>query len=306
MDIGPIEVLLGTASLILLGYYYFTWNFGFWGHKNVKGPIPTPVYGNFKEVMSRTITLSDLLTQFYHQFPNESVFGIFKSRTPVLVLRDAELIKKVLIKDFSIFAGRGDPIFKKAEPLSCHLFSIEAERWRPLRQNLSPIFTAAKLKEMFYLLQECADNLREYLEKFMQTHQEIDCREITAKFATDVIGVCAFGLNMNALNDEDSEFRKMGRKIFLMNRWKTLKILMREVVPWLYEFLWPLTYDKELNEFFIEIFVRTVKYRKEHNIKRNDFVDLLMEIRDNPEKLGDIGKIVYLGCDPIVFSCRKF
>lgn len=44
-----------------------------------------------------------------------------------------------------------------------------------------------------------------------------------------------------------------------------------------------------MNEFFIGMISQTMDYRKRNNVKRNDFVDCLMEIRDNPHKLADIG-----------------
>lgn len=285
-----MEILVGFASFILVGYYYFTWTFDFWKSRNIKGPMPTPVYGNFRDVMVNKVSLGDLITGFYNQFPNEPFVGMFARRTPILIVKDAEQIKTVLIKDFSCFANRGIPLYEKIEPLSSHLFSLEAERWRPLRTNLSPVFTSGKLKEMFYLLQECADHFSEFLDKYTVTHQEIECRELTAKFATDVIGVCAFGLKMNALDDEDSQFRKMGREIFKMNRWKAAKFVVRQAMPWLFKLLGPLMYEREMNEFFIGTITETMNYRKEHSIKRNDFVDLLCEIRDNPKKLGDMGK----------------
>lgn len=290
MDLGPIEILIGFATLFLLTYYYFVSTFNFWKNQNVKGPTPTPVFGNFKEIMFNTVSIGDMFTKFYNQFPDEDFVGIYSRRTPALLIRDAEQIKNVLIKDFSCFASRGVPIYEKIEPLSCHLFALEPERWRPLRTNLSPVFTSGKLKEMFYLLQECADHFSEFLDKYTDTHEEIECRELTAKFATDVIGVCAFGLKMNALDDEDSEFRKYGRQIFSINWWKALRNVLRQATPWLFKLLGPLMYDKKLNEFFIGTISETMEYRKSNNVRRNDFVDLLIEIKENPHKLGNIGK----------------
>lgn len=296
MEFGPLEILIGFASFILIAYYYFTSTFDFWKSKNVKGPTPSPVYGNFKDVMTRKISLGDLLTKYYNQFPNEPLLGIFARRTPLLIAQDPEVIKNILIKDFTNFVNRGIPIYEKIEPLSSHLFMLEAERWRPLRHNLSPVFTSGKLKEMFYLLQECADHFSQYLEKHTAANSEIECRELTAKFTTDVIGVCAFGLKMNALENEDSEFRKMGREIFTVTKWKALRMIIRDATPWLFKLLGPLMYEKKINDFFIGTITETMDYRKEHNIKRNDFVDLLVEIRENPKKLGDIGEDNWTFC----------
>ncbi|XKL67045.1 hypothetical protein PGB90_010465 [Kerria lacca] len=42
--------------------------------------------------------------------------------------------------------------------------------------------------------------------------QVIDAKDMTARYALDVIGCCAFGLEFNALNDPNSEFRKISKE----------------------------------------------------------------------------------------------
>lgn len=288
MEYSLQEILIGFASFVLLTYYYFTWTFDFWKRKNVIGPTPIFFFGNFKDMMTLKLSLGDMLTKFYQQFSNEPLLGLFAQRTPILVVQGPDQIKNVLIKDFPNFLNRGIPMYEKIEPLHNHLFLLEAERWRPMRQNLSPVFTSKKLKDMFYLFQECAERFSEYIDK--HTVSEIECRELTGKFATDVIGLCAFGLKMNALENEDSEFRKMGREVFNMNKWKAIRSVIRDRMPWLFRLLGPIMYERKMNEFFIRTLTQTLHERKKSNLKRNDFVDLLLEIKENPKKLGNIGE----------------
>ncbi|XP_024880595.1 cytochrome P450 6B2-like, partial [Temnothorax curvispinosus] len=140
-------ILCGIVALILALYYYLTLNFDFWKSRGVRGPRPIPLFGNFKDVTFSKISAHNYLTKMYNKYKDEPLFGIFAGMTPVLIVKDLDLIKNVLIKDFSTFANRGIPTFEKAEPLSHHLFSLEPKRWRPLRTNLSPVFTSGKLKE---------------------------------------------------------------------------------------------------------------------------------------------------------------
>ena len=291
MDLGVSELLFGFAALFLLLYYYCTSTYDYWSSKGIAGPKPLPLLGNFKDILLNKISIGDFLYKLYAEYKDEPMFGIFARRTPILVVTDPELIKDVLIKDFSSFSDRGIVIHEKVEPLSQHLFSLEPARWRPLRTKLSPVFTSGKLKEMFYLLTECAEHFEKYLDEYVKKDPIIECRDLTAKFTTDVIGVCAFGLKMNALADEDSQFRKIGRKIFEMSLSRIIKSRIREAMPWLFKLLGPLMYEHEINDFFIETMIQTMNYRKTNNIKRNDFVDLLMAIRDDPSKVGDIGEL---------------
>ena len=79
-----------------------------------------------------------------------------------------DLIKDVLIKDFSTFNNRGLNVSERTDPLATNLFNVEARRWRPLRTKLSPVFTSGKLREMFPLILECAENLEQCLEKIVE------------------------------------------------------------------------------------------------------------------------------------------
>ena len=42
----------------------------------------------------------------------------------------------------------------------------------------------------------------------------IDVKDVTARFSTDIIGTCAFGMDMNSISDPNSDFRKVGIEIF--------------------------------------------------------------------------------------------
>ena len=178
------------------------------------------------------------------------------------------------------------------EPLSAHLFNLEAERWRPLRTRLSPVFTSGKLKEMFPLILECSKHLGQYLDKLVAKDEPIECRELTAKYTTDVIGSCAFGIEMNALSDEESEFRRLGREVFPkdISFKQILKLRLTQIIPKLYNLLGSLLPPSEITTFFTKTIVETMKYRDENNIMRPDFVNMLMELKKHPNKLENISE----------------
>lgn len=52
-----------------------------------------------------------------------------------------------------------------------------------------------------------------------------------ARYTTDFIGVCGFGLNTDSLNKEDSEFRKLGAKIFEFTLKDAIVISVKEIFP---------------------------------------------------------------------------
>ncbi|KAJ8688568.1 hypothetical protein QAD02_024363 [Eretmocerus hayati] len=288
MSIGLFEILCGIFALFVALYYYFSSPLSYWMTRGIPGPEPVPLYGNLKPMMFGQMSVGDFVKQQYDQYKDQPVFGIYASRTPILIINDPELIKEVLIRSFSSFASRGIRIFEKVEPLSANLVNLEPARWKPLRAKQTTMFTSAKLKDMFNLVLECADSLEKVLEKITSENEVVECCEVAARYTTDVIGACAFGIDMKALGDEESEFRKVGKRFTHADKWRAFKIRFKQICPGLYQLLRPIMYDHEINDFFIGSMMQTMKYRKENNIRRGDFVDLLIDLKDNPEKLDTI------------------
>ncbi|XP_055385922.1 cytochrome P450 6g1-like isoform X2 [Condylostylus longicornis] len=83
---------------------------------------------------------------------NEPVVGIHIFHRPALVIKDPELIKKVLIKDFNYFQDRFTTADIHRDLLgSNNLFLQKNPRWKKMRTNLTPVFTSGKIKQMFSL-----------------------------------------------------------------------------------------------------------------------------------------------------------
>lgn len=136
---------------------------------------------------------------------------------------------------------------------------------------------------------ECSEHFGRYLEGLIAKDEPIECREISAKFTTDVIGSCAFGIEMNAFAAEDSEFRKMGRKVF-QTSWKTMIRDRLRDYPFLFKLFGRFLVEKDIVTFFTRITKETIDYRIEHNVRRRDFVDSLVELKQNPDKINLPGK----------------
>lgn len=283
-----LEIFLGVLAVLVALYYYFTVHFDFWNVRGVPGPKPVPVFGNAMGVTFGRISAPEYTVKLREQYKNEPMVGLIVRRTPTLVIQDSDLIKDVLIKDFPKFADRGFIISEVAEPITAHLFALEAKRWRPLRTQFSPVFTSGKLKGTFSLILACAEQLGGYLQKLVDRDEPIDSRDLAAKFTTDVIGSCAFGLEMNSLTDKETEFRRMGKEIFATHFKAIIRFRMKECVPQLYTLLSYVMPEDQLTRFFTNLTIGTMDYRIKNNISRPDFLNILLELRKHPEKIPNV------------------
>lgn len=89
---------------------------------------------------------------------------------------------------------------------------IIGEEWKNLRVKLTSTFTSGKMKLMFPLVKDCGDKLAQVLESM--SSEPFDVKDLCARYTTDVIGTCAFGIEIHSLENPDSEFRTMGKQLF--------------------------------------------------------------------------------------------
>jgi hypothetical protein len=83
-----------------------------------------------------------------------------------LLIRDLELVKNILVKDFQSFMDHMLLFDEKLDPLMCNILpALKGKLWRHLRTNLTPVFTSRKIKMMFYLVDNCGKELANCLEK---------------------------------------------------------------------------------------------------------------------------------------------
>lgn len=66
---------------------------------------------------------------------------------------------------------------------------------------------------MFPLVQKCGEKLSELIGQ-ISPEEPFNIKELAARYTTDAIGTCAFGLETGTLENPNSEFRQMGQKIF--------------------------------------------------------------------------------------------
>ncbi|VVC90082.1 unnamed protein product [Leptidea sinapis] len=111
-----------------------------------------------------------------------------------------------------------------------------------MRSTLSPAFTSSKIRLMVPFMEEAGNQMiAALMKKTAETGGpiQVECKDLTSRYANDVIASCAFGL-------------------------KRLKLTL---------------FSKDTTNFFISLVLDTMKNREENNIIRPDMIHLLMEAK---------------------------
>lgn len=272
-------VLSAIAILLSIIYLYVRHVYSFWKRRGIPYLKPSFPFGNFGKVFTIKSSIGEFSNEVYHN-TKEPCIGIFSALRPVLLLRDFDLVRNVLIKDFQHFHDRGIHFDEKRDPLSAHLFAINGKKWKNLRAKLSPTFTSGKMKAMFSTLVNCGDSLQKHISEMVTQNGGFEVRELAAQYATNVIASVAFGIDINCIEDPDTPFRKYGRKVFDVN-WKNgLRMLLTFIFPEFLRFFKIRTVDRDVEDFMMNVVEQTLKYREKSNVVRKDFFQLLVQLRN--------------------------
>ncbi|XP_059226316.1 probable cytochrome P450 6a21 [Stomoxys calcitrans] len=262
----------------------------YWKRLGIPGEDPHWLMGNLPGFLTTT-TIADSFQRFYEKFKDTGPFVGFYLFTKLSVfVLEPDLIKLVLIKDFSKFSDRGMFHNPEDDPLSGNLFKLEGNRWRNMRNKLSPTFTSGKMKNMFPLIHDIGKEFVRVFRQTMQHNEIVEVSDLMGRFTSDVIGTCAFGLDTNSLKDPQSHFRVKGKRSLNELRYGPLGIAFRMNFPHLARRLHMKETVADLEEYFLGLVRDTLNYREQNNVRRNDFMDMLIDLKNNKLMKSDSGE----------------
>lgn len=90
---------------------------------------------------------------------------------------------------------------------------------------------------------------------------------------------------------------KHGKRLFDLTAFELLKFFFSTGFPELARKLHIRVNDKNATDFFLEAFTDTLEYRSKNEIKRNDFISLLLDLKQffTPQELAAEAFIVFAG-----------
>ncbi|KAL4713150.1 hypothetical protein ACJJTC_018795 [Scirpophaga incertulas] len=302
--------MIGYTCLTLLvafvgSFYIFCKRkYSYWSAKGITGPKPFPVFGNYVRVFLQKQFVNECINDIYLQYPTERVVGLYRGFQPVLLVRDPQLLKQIFIKDFDDFQDRDTST--SGNKLSINLFTARGNQWKIMRHKLTPVFTSKKLKDMVPLILQCGNQFVKYVDYLIDNGIESEIRSLSGKYTLQVIASCAFGLDINTFEDENSIFYSMAKKIFSQAPWIRTIMILDMIIPGLKR---RLVKNREIQEFFVGLVRKVMKERENKPSHRKDFMDLLIELRQqnmNDDKAEIVIDEYMMAAQVIVFYSAGF
>lgn len=203
-----LVVILLIAIILFVRKQYSHW-------ENVGIPSIKPIipFGNIQSVVKKERSFGTAIYDLYNE-TKEPIIGIYLFFRPAILVRDAELIKNILTRDFQYFHDRGVHCDTKRDPMSGTLFALPGETWKALRSRLTPAFTSGKLKGMFPFVETVGDEFVKFLKPLAEKNEIIEIRDLAGRYVIDCLASIAFGQDgVSTINDPNHEFRKNGKKL---------------------------------------------------------------------------------------------
>ena len=269
-------------------YFYIRHKMSYWRRMGVTEDPGTFPFGgkHMFDFLMQKIAFVQMTDHAYRSYPDAPMVGTYDMLgSPSLVVRDLDLAKQILIKDFDKFTER-KPAHNNAfnldsknnQYLPYMLTELRGDQWKRVRASLTPAFTSGKLKSMVSLIHGIASHCNGFLEN--KIGESFEAKELMRKFAMDVIVSTGFGYECDSINDPSNIFKTnaelmVGKSLNLrMVLILFLLLFAPRVLRWLD---WPFL-NKEAEQFFAAAITKAIKERQESGERRNDFIDICIDI----------------------------
>ncbi|KAG8233063.1 hypothetical protein J437_LFUL012939 [Ladona fulva] len=283
---------IGSTELVILSFTVFCGvllhgifkPLFYWSHRGVPSISAFPIVGSILDSLLQRKFIGEIYMEMYQKLEGKRYGGFLKFTKPSIILRDPEIIKIVLEKAFPSFHDNDLALNEEIEPMfGRNLFVATGEQWKQLRSHLSPAFTTGKIRSIYPLVQEVCGNLNAYLE--VNAGSEIEMKDLCARFTTEVVSSCAFGVHSDAIHMPNSEFRLMALEMLNPSPARAAIVMFLLHFPWTLRFI-PITLlPDNVTNFFRRLVREVAVYREREGIQRNDFMDLLIQLKKDG-KLG--------------------
>ncbi|XP_033225548.1 cytochrome P450 9e2-like [Belonocnema kinseyi] len=266
----------------LFFYYYLKYTYNYWKSQGIPTPERClPLIGNMWKVVSLQESFSALCERLYKNESSHSMLGIYQIRTPILVIRDADLVKKVMLTDFNSFRNNAINLHQELDPLFIkNPFYSGIETWKENRIALTNGFSPRKLQAMFSLIREVSSKFQKYLDKSLSKNDQVEfeLNELFTKYTSELVMTVGLGIEGYCFDEKSMTFGKIVTSVFGDS---ALRGNFSQVILFFFPHIAKLmkvgVVSKEMEVFLRKLVRDVINSEGKDTNTRNDFMHIMLE-----------------------------
>lgn len=275
-----LTISLAILACVIATCYLLCRNLWFFKGTGIPYKTPLPIVGNMASLFLRRKDVIEHIMEIYNIHKEARYIGFFSMHVPIIVIRDAELVKSLGVKNFEHFPNHQFVVDNTQDKLfSKNLFVLRGQKWKEVRALLSPFFTTMRIKLMFKLMTSCGHNFVNFLAELPEDKREVDILDAFRRYTTDVIASCAFGVQIDSLKDRDNDFFRYGKESSGFEGGAFIKFFIIQMLPRLANLLRLRVISKHIADFFQTLVKEIIETREKTGITRPDVLQMLMDSR---------------------------
>lgn len=274
-----------SILLVILGIYYLLRPRNPFKAYNLPHKSSFPLLGSTWESILTRKSFATVVQEIYNLIPDAKHVGLHNRMTPVLMIRDEELIKSITIKNFVYFQNHRNFINEQIDSFfSSNLLLLRNDRWRNVRSLFTSAFSSNKMRSMFQLMSKTAVNMEKYLSTLPANENVVEMKDIFSRYANDVFATCAFGIVIDSLTDRKNKFYTLGREALDIHSVTILKFIVIKIFPGLARRFGITLLSRKVTGFFKQVVSDSIKVREEKGTVRPDFILLFIVADDGDQR----------------------
>ncbi|XP_030760088.1 probable cytochrome P450 28a5 [Sitophilus oryzae] len=272
-------LVLVVFSLIFL---YFGLKKSYWDKRGVPGPKPWPFIGNIGPHFLGRKTLGQVFVDIYRKYEGYPFVGTFRAGTPCLLVRDPELVHRILVKDFKSFRNNEMYVDKDTDTLfNRNPFALRDQEWKDTRQMLTPGFTSGRLKNLFPIMTSITKDFIKFIEHHPTANTDgIETRLLTKRYTLDNVAKAAFGIDGKSFEsyEELSDFMQLANSFLTPGTLHGLFMQVIQIFPVLLRIIPPKLISGDIEKKMISIISEVRQHRLQNDAIHKDYLQFLIEL----------------------------